>query len=532
MKSQTPHRNLVKLSLVAFSIVLFSAMASSSTPPASATGVWSDGKAADVVLGQGGFGTSLNPSPPTPSSLDFPEGVAVDPTTGKLFVADSSNHRILRFASAGAWTNGQPAESELGQVDFLHGLANRIGGVSPPAAANTLNWPIHLYVDSAGRLWVADMLNHRVLRFDNASAKGMGANADGVLGQADFVHGDANRIASSPYFPPAANTMYMPVGVWVDNAGRLWVSEIANCRVLRFDNAATKSNGAPADRVLGQPAFNTWAPATTQNGMNSPGGIILTGSGALFVADGANHRVLRFDSAAAKPDGANADGVLGQSGFELKANPSPPNAASMNIPTAVAYEENGGRLFVADRANNRVLIFSAAVTKANGANAEHVLGQTTLLTGGANSGGISATTQSNPVSIFFDNAANVLWLADSQNYRVLRYSPAASTTTTAVTSSANPSTFGWPVTFTATVALTLGTGAPTGTVQFSEDGNNLGAPVPLAGGVATLTTSALSIGSHAIVAVYIPSAGFSSSAGTLSGGQRVNLPFFLPLLRR
>ena len=74
----------------------------------------------------------------------------------------------------------------------------------------------------------------------------------------------------------------------------------------------------------------------------------------------------------------------------------------------------------------------------------------------------------------------------------------AGATTTAVVSSLNPSTVGQSVTFTATV-----TGAsPTGTVQFKDGVTNLGSPVTMSGGVAALSTSALTQGSHAITGVY------------------------------
>src|SRR5262249_50101161 len=53
-------------------------------------------------------------------------------------------------------------------------------------------------------------------------------------------------------------------------------------------------------------------------------------------------------------------------------------------------------------------------------------------------------------------------------------------TSTSVTSSLNPAVYGQPVTFTATVSNTSGTGVtPVGTVQFVVDGSNLGSPVPL-----------------------------------------------------
>jgi autotransporter-associated beta strand protein len=92
-------------------------------------------------------------------------------------------------------------------------------------------------------------------------------------------------------------------------------------------------------------------------------------------------------------------------------------------------------------------------------------------------------------------------------------------TTTALTSSVNPSTPGQSVTFTATVAPAPGPGTPTGTVTFFVDGVQQGAPVGLNGSEqASFTTSTLSAGSHTITARYNPdaNANFSGSANTLN----------------
>jgi len=83
----------------------------------------------------------------------------------------------------------------------------------------------------------------------------------------------------------------------VDSAGRLWVADFFNNRVLRFDGAADKANGANADGVLGQPNFTSNGAATTASGMNSPGGLAIDTAGHLWVADNLNSRVLRFDGA-------------------------------------------------------------------------------------------------------------------------------------------------------------------------------------------------------------------------------------------
>src|SRR6185369_12848813 len=74
----------------------------------------------------------------------------------------------------------------------------------------------------------------------------------------------------------------------------------------------------------------------------------------------------------------------------------------------------------------------------------------------------------------------------------------AADTTTNLTSSVNPTVFGQSTTFTATVTTNApGTGTPVGSVQFKDGASNLGAPVALNGsGVATYSTSSLSVGSH------------------------------------
>jgi len=71
------------------------------------------------------------------------------------------------------------------------------------------------------------------------------------------------------------------------------------------------------------------------------------------------------------------------------------------------------------------------------------------------------------------------------------------TTTTTLTATPNPSVFGQNVTLTATVSP----GNPTGTVSFLDGANLLGTS-SVANGVATLSISTLSGGSHSLTAVY------------------------------
>src|SRR6202034_1375532 len=82
-------------------------------------------------------------------------------------------------------------------------------------------------------------------------------------------------------------------------------------------------------------------------------------------------------------------------------------------------------------------------------------------------------------------------------------------------SSANPSVFGESVTFTATVAADIpGSGAATGTVTFLDGTTTLGTGTLNGSGVATFSTSALTVGSHSITAVYGGDADFTASTST------------------
>ncbi|HEX9077920.1 MAG TPA: Ig-like domain-containing protein, partial [Anaerolineae bacterium] len=97
----------------------------------------------------------------------------------------------------------------------------------------------------------------------------------------------------------------------------------------------------------------------------------------------------------------------------------------------------------------------------------------------------------------------------------------ASTTTTVV-SSASPSVFGQTVWFTATVsAAPPGSGTPTGSVQFKDGAVNLGGPVALTTGSASISTAGLSAGTHVITVDYPGDGNFNASTGTLSPNQVV-----------
>jgi len=84
--------------------------------------------------------------------------------------------------------------------------------------------------------------------------------------------------------------------------------------------------------------------------------------------------------------------------------------------------------------------------------------------------------------------------------------------TTVLTSSVNPSSYKQSITLTATVTAQL-SGTPTGSITFSDGATVLGTRA-LSGGVATLSSSNLAVGTHYIKATYSGSKAYATSHST------------------
>lgn len=176
------------------------------------------------VIGQSSL-TACEPNggaanPTNQSGLWGPRGVALD-NADNLFVADSQNNRVLRFAAP--LSNGQTAAAVLGQPDFSSN--------SQGTTLAQMNFPIDLALDTAGNLYVSDMLNNRVSGFLAPFSSGQAA---------DFLFGDPRITGSNCYdtFPvvPISRTLfYCPQGLAVDSNGSLFLADALHHRVLAFD---------------------------------------------------------------------------------------------------------------------------------------------------------------------------------------------------------------------------------------------------------------------------------------------------------
>ncbi len=186
------------------------------------------------------------------------------------------------------------------------------------------------------------------------------------------------------FFNNGGFEMFGPTGIAVDPRGRFFAGDYGGRRVLTWPNFESYAACQAADAVIGSGL------------LEGPEAVVYdTKSESLFVADTLSHTVRGFRRSGAT---WNLFVTLGASGV--------PGAAMnrFNFPRGLAVDP-GGRLFVADDSNHRILIFDAPF--ANGEEAADSIGA------GANGG------FANPKGVAM--IGNTLFVADFFNNRVLRF---------------------------------------------------------------------------------------------------------------
>ncbi len=324
----------------------------------------------------------------------------------RVYVADTYNNRVLWWNSSSSYYNGRTPDGVLGQDNFNSNKSNRDGGLKGKAKsrinADTLYQPQGMAVDAAGNLWVADSSNNRVLKYARPTVNGQSATL--VIGQPDFV---TKQSATS------ITGLSNPTDVKLAPSGDLWIADAANNRVLKFSSPAASQPSAVL--VIGQSDFTTGSSACSQAAFDNPVAVALSTSGAIWVADMDNNRVLMFPANPATY-GQAASLVLGQTGFTSCT--SGLGAATLNGPAGLALNSSS-ELWVADTQSHRLLKYSNPT--ASGATADALIGQASFTDGSSNRGGtVAANTLNTPAGLTLNSYGNI-WLADVFNHRILKY---------------------------------------------------------------------------------------------------------------
>ncbi|MBO0949457.1 hypothetical protein J2I46_12750 [Fibrella sp. HMF5405] len=219
-----------------------------------------------TVAGTGEAGYSDDGGPATSAQLRSPTGVAVD-GNNNLYIADSGNHRIRKVSSSGIITtvagtsiSGYGGDGGLATIAHLNGptgvaidgsgnlyiadLGNHrirkvntsgiitsiagtgisgYGGDGGPATSAYLSSPTSVAVGDSGKLYIADLGNHRIRRVN-------------MLGIITTVAGNGNGCDNGDCGLAISARLRSPSGVAVDSSGNLYIADYFDHRIRKVSN--------------------------------------------------------------------------------------------------------------------------------------------------------------------------------------------------------------------------------------------------------------------------------------------------------
>ena len=272
---------------------------------------FTNGMNASIVIGQPDFTSGNGDVAQNRFSFVFGGVLA---KSGNLYVPDVC--RIMQFQPP--FTDGMNASIVFGQSDFT------TMNCGPDATPNGLYVVYDAATDSKGNLWVGDSGRNRVLEFTPPFSTNMDASL--VLGQTSFT---------SNLSGTAQNLFWQPRGVAFDSADNLYVADVGNNRVLIF--RPPFSTNMNASVVIGAPDFTTKMPLTvSQNAFGVVTfGVAADEAGNLYVSDLAGNRILQF--VPPFTNGMNAAVVIGQKDFVSWTVTDPPTQSTLTQPFGISF---------------------------------------------------------------------------------------------------------------------------------------------------------------------------------------------------
>jgi DNA-binding beta-propeller fold protein YncE len=192
-----------------------------------------------------------------PGEMDQPRGLAVDPF-GNVWVADHENARVLKFDNDGK---------------LLLTLGANGGDGSYGEGIGEFNSPRGLCTDAAGTIYVADDVNHRIVKLANEDGRFLA-----IFGKPG---GPASGFGTGP------GEFKLPYGCAVDNHNHLWIADTNNNRTVELttDGMFIRNWGANGgDGTAGE------GPGEFEEPYNAGSDC----AGNVYISDEDNHRVQVF----------------------------------------------------------------------------------------------------------------------------------------------------------------------------------------------------------------------------------------------
>jgi hypothetical protein len=458
-----------------------------------------------TVAGDGTAGFSGDGAAATAAMLNVPTDVKLD-GAGNLFLADSTN-AVIRMVNA-----------TTGTITAIAGMGGQRGytGDGGQATLATLSSPKAIAFDGDHTLYISDTGNNAIRTVDLST---------GII---TTVAGTGTAGFSGDNGTATAAKLSSPWAIALGPDGSLYIADQANNRVRKVSTGGVISTVAGTGTL----GYSGDTGAATAAELNVPGGVVVDVAGNLYIADSGNKLVRKVSTAGVITT------VVGVQGGGTTVDGLPANTSALDGPFGL-FLDGPGNLYIASIFQNRVRMVSSNMTSLsypemrvgrvsapqsvvmeNDGNAALSFSAFNLVSNSALDAGSTTCLTTTPVAIdqtcvmgvefaptttgnpvlgtltAVSNAANSPGTVNLSG-QVISVQPTAAT----LTSNDNPAATGDAITFTVVIANGLTT-APSGSVDFFDGPTKIGTSTLDGNGVATLTTSTLTTGAHAMTAVY------------------------------
>jgi tripartite motif-containing protein 71 len=194
------------------------------------------------------------------------EDIAVDPSSGDVYVAELGNGRISKFTADGKFITkwSSTANNNTANNNDPATSAAAVTITTSTTTNNTLIMPWGVVVDSSGNVLVDDKGRNMAFKFTN----------------------DGKYLQTLVQTGPADGQLQHPHGIALDSSGNFYIADQVHANVQKF---------SPDGKLLQKFASGGKGKGPV---LNIPHGVAVDSSGNIFVADSGNHYVKKF-----APDG-------------------------------------------------------------------------------------------------------------------------------------------------------------------------------------------------------------------------------------
>ncbi|CAF1144770.1 unnamed protein product [Adineta steineri] len=287
---------------------------------------------ASTIAGGNGRGNKSN-------QLIHPHGIYVDNDDDSIYIADTDNHRVVRWGfgakNGEIVAGGTGSGRELYQLNFPLDVVldkeKKYLIICDQRNVRVMRWSLQnsqnpqvlidrivcwgLAMDNNGDLYISDWSEHKVIRWKQGDTEGT-IVAGG--------HGEGNQF----------NQLNQPRYIFVDDYYSVYVADTTNNRVMKWMKNVTEGSLITPGKVSEE----------NPSSMFQPVGVIVDQMGNIYVSNEGSHQIKRWSRGAL--DGPT---IIGENGGGS-------GPTQLRFPQDLSFDRQGN-LYVVDTSNHRIQKF-------------------------------------------------------------------------------------------------------------------------------------------------------------------------------